>query len=47
MKILVAFHSRGGATKRVAEEIKRTLEEDRHQADLEEIKPIKNHSFLS
>jgi hypothetical protein len=47
MKILIAYYSRGGNTEKLAEEIKRELESNNHEVDMEKIKPVKEHcSFV-
>jgi flavodoxin len=47
MKILIAYYSRGGGTEKVAEAIKKELEQKNHKVDMERIRPAKEHgSFV-
>ncbi|MGI6637191.1 MAG: flavodoxin family protein [Minisyncoccales bacterium] len=45
MNILIAYHSRSGSTKKVAEAIERNLKEKGHQVDVEVIEPKKERGF--
>ena len=47
MRILIAYYSRKGRTEKVAEAIKTELEGRGHKIDVEKIKPVREHSFLS
>jgi len=46
MKILIAYYSRTGCTEKVAQSLKKNLEESGHSVDVERVKPVKEHSFL-
>lgn len=46
MKILIVYYSRTGGTEKLAEVLKKELEERGHLVDVEKIKPVKEHSFL-
>jgi len=45
MKILIAFYSRTGNTKKLAQRIEKIFRKKGHEVDIEEIKPKKEHSF--
>ncbi len=44
--IFIAFYLKIGSTKKIAEKIKTILEEDHHQVDIEEVRPVKSHNSL-
>jgi hypothetical protein len=46
MKILIAYYSRTGQTEKLAEAIKKELENRGHLVDVEKVKAKKEHSFL-
>lgn len=46
MKILIAYYSKWGSTKKLALTIKEKLEQQGHEITIEEIKAAKEHSFL-
>jgi len=45
VKILIAYYSRTGGTEKVAEALKKELENRGHSIDIEKVKPAKEHSF--
>lgn len=47
MKILITYYSRTGGTEKMAEAIKKNLENRGHFVDMERVKPVKEHNFLS
>ncbi len=47
MKILIAYYSRTGGTEKVAEALKKEFEVRGHSIDVEKVKPVKEHSFLT
>jgi hypothetical protein len=47
MKILVAYYSKGGGTKKIAETLKLELEGRGHIVDMEEVVPEKEHNFFA
>jgi flavodoxin len=47
MKALIAYYSKGGNTKKIAEAIKEELIARGHSVDIEEIKPKKEHGLLA
>ncbi len=46
MRILIAYYSRSGGTEKLAEAIKKELEDRGHSVDMEKIRPQKEHSFF-
>lgn len=47
MKILIAYYSKGGGTKKIAEALKTGFELGGHQVDIEEIQSEKDHGFFA
>jgi len=45
MKILLAYYSRTDNTQKLAEKVKEEFEQRGHQVDVEEVRPVKEHSF--
>jgi flavodoxin len=44
MKVLIVYYSRTGGTEKVAEAIKKELEQDKYEVDVERIRPAKEHN---